>query len=96
MDLGLPIIPLILHMRYLNEHNKGQLFGYFIASSYSCPFLLALLLLQFPTLSYVAVAMILVCDTYFPADPFGSPTLPLLFVVAFLCCTFFGDAWARP
>ena len=33
-DLGLPRIVIIVHTDYLNVHNKGQLFGYFIASSY--------------------------------------------------------------
>ena len=62
---------------------RGNFFGYFIASSYSCPFLLALLLVQVPMPSFVAAAMLLVCNAYFPADPFGSPTLPLIVVVAF-------------
>ena len=59
---------------------RGNFFGYFIASSYSCPFLLALLLVQVPMPSFVAAAMLLVCNAYFPADPFGSPTLPLIVV----------------
>ena len=62
---------------------RGNFFGSFIASSYSCPFFLALLLVQVPTPSSVGFAMLLVCDAYFLSDPFGSPTLPLLVVVAF-------------
>ena len=56
---------------------------YFIASGYSCPFFVALLLIQVPTLSFVAVAVLLVCDAYFLADLFRSPTLPLLVVITF-------------
>ena len=62
---------------------RGNFFGYFIASSYSGPFFVALLLVQVPTPSFVAVTMLLVCDAYFLADPIGSPTLPLLVVVPF-------------
>ena len=62
---------------------RGNFFGYFIASSYFCPFFVALLLVQVPTPSFVAVAMLLVCDPNFLADPFRSPTLPLLVVIAF-------------
>ena len=83
VGLGLPIILLIFHTHYLNVHNKGKKIGYFIASSYSCPFFVALLLVQFPTPSFVEVAMLLVCDDYFPADPLWSPTLPLLVIIVF-------------
>ena len=62
---------------------RGNFFGYFIASSYSCTLFVALLFVQVLTPSFFAVAMIVVCDAYFLADPFGSPTLPLLVVVAF-------------
>ena len=62
---------------------RGNFFGYFIASSYSCPFFLAMLLIQVPTPSFVAVNMLLVGDTYLLTDPFWSPTLTLLVVVAF-------------
>ena len=61
---------------------RGNFFGYFIVSSYSSPFFVALLLVQVRTLSFVAVSMLLVCDAYFLADPFGSPTVTLLVVVA--------------
>ena len=60
---------------------KGNFFGYFIASSYSCPFFVALLLVQVFTPSLIEVAMLLVWYTYFLADPLGPPTLPLLVVV---------------
>ena len=46
-------------------------------------FFVAMLLVQVPTPSIVSVAMLLVCDAYFLADPFRSPTLPLLAVIAF-------------
>ena len=39
--------------------------------------------------------MLLVGDADIFTDPLGSPTLPLLVVVEFLCGKFFGDAWAR-
>ena len=96
VDLYLSRILLILRMHYLNVHKRGNFFGYFIASSYYCPFFLALLLIQFPTLSFVAVAMLLVCNAYLLVDPFGSPTLPLLVVVEFCMRYIFGDVWARP
>ena len=69
---------------------RSKCFGFFIASSYSCPFFLALILVQVPTPSFVAVAILLVCDAYFLADPFGYPTLPLLDVVAFCMRYIFG------
>ena len=83
VELGLPIILLIVYTHYLNVHNKGQLFGYFIASSYSCPFFVAPLLVQVPIPSFISVAMLLVWYTYFLADPLGTPTLPLLVVISF-------------
>ena len=75
---------------------RGNFFGFFIASSYSSPNFVALLLVQVPTLSFLAVAVLFVWYTYFLADPLGPPTLPLLVVLAFSCSTFFGDAWDRP
>ena len=83
VDLDLPRIVLTFHMRYLIVHNKGQLFGYFIASSYSCPFLLAIFLVQVPTPSFVAVCVFLVGDADLFTGPFRYPTLPLPVVVAF-------------
>ena len=62
---------------------RGNFFGCFIASSYYCPFFVALLLVQVPTPSFVAVAMLLAFDAYFLADPFGYPNLPLLAVILF-------------
>ena len=62
---------------------RGKCFGYFIASSYSCPFFLSLVLVQAPMLLSVAVAMLLACDAYFLAGPSGLRTLSLLVVVAF-------------
>ena len=62
---------------------RGNFFGYFIASSYSCPLFLALLLVQFPTPSFVAFSMLLVGDANFLADPIRSPTLPFIFVIVF-------------
>ena len=63
---------------------RGNFFGYFIASSYSCLFFVALLLVRVLTPSFVSVSMILVCCSYFLADPLGSPTLPLLVVIEFV------------
>ena len=62
---------------------RGKCFGYFIVSSYFIPFIVALLLVQVPTPSLLAVAMILVRYPYFLADPLRPPTLPLLVVIAF-------------
>ena len=62
---------------------RGNFFGYFIASSYLCPFFVAMLLIQVPTPSIVAVVVLLVVNTDIFTDPFRSPTLPLLVVVAF-------------
>ena len=62
---------------------RGNCFGYFIASSYSCPFFLDLLLVQVPTLSFVAVVVLLLGDADILKNPFWSPTLPLLVLVAF-------------
>ena len=62
---------------------RGNFFGYFIASGYFCPFILAMLLVQVPTPSTITVVMLLVGDTDLFKDPFRSPTLPLLVVVAF-------------
>ena len=42
-----------------------------------------MLLVQVPTPSFIAVVMFLVGNTDIFADPFWSPTLPLLVVVAF-------------
>ena len=75
---------------------RGNFFSYFLASSYYCPFFLALLFIQVPTLSFVAVAIILVCDTNLLTDPFWSPNLPILVVVAFCMRYIYFDAWARP
>ena len=71
---------------------RGNFFGYFIASSYLCPFFLAMLLIQVPTPSIVAVVVLLVGNTNIFTDPFRSPTLPLLVVVAFFMCYTF---WQR-
>ena len=62
---------------------RGNFFGYFIASSYSCPFFIALLLVQVPTLSFVAFTMLLVGDTNLLAYPLRSPTLPFIVVIVF-------------
>ena len=62
---------------------RGNFFGYFIASSYLCPFFVAIHLVQVPTPSIIAVGMLLVGDADIFTDPFRSPTLPLLVVVAF-------------
>ena len=62
---------------------RGNFFGYFIASSYFSPFVVALLLVQVPKPSLVEVAMLLVRYPYFLAYPLGTPTLPLLVVIAF-------------
>ena len=62
---------------------RGKFFGYFIASSYSCPFFLGMLLVQVPTPSLTAVTMLLLGDADIFTYPFRSPTLPLLVVVAF-------------
>ena len=64
---------------------RGNFFGSFIASGYFFPFFLATLLVQVPTPSFISVVMFLVGDADIFTDPFGSPTLPLLVVVAFLC-----------
>ena len=75
---------------------RGNLFSYFIASSYSCLFFLALLLVQFPTPLFVAFTMLLVGSANLLTDPLRSPTLPLLVVIAFCMRYVFGDAQARP
>ena len=62
---------------------RGNFFGDLIASSYCCPFLLALLLVQVPTPSFIAFFMLLVGDVDLFTKPFRSPTLPLLVLVAF-------------
>ena len=62
---------------------KGKNFGYFIASSYFSPFVVALLLVQVPTRSLLAFTMLLVRYPYFLADPLGPPTRPLFVVIAF-------------
>ena len=62
---------------------RGKFFGYFIASSYSCPFFLGMLLVQVPTPSLTAVTMLLVGDADIFTYPFRSPNLPLFVVVAF-------------
>ena len=62
---------------------RGNFFGYFIASSYSCPFFLAMLIVQVPTPSFIVVTMFLVGVADLFTDPFRYPTLPLLVVVAF-------------
>ena len=62
---------------------SGNFFGYFIAYSYSCPFIIAILIVQVPTPSFVTFAMILVGDVNLLADPLRSPTLPFLVVIAF-------------
>ena len=62
---------------------RGKCFGYFIVSSYFIPFIVALLLVQVPTPSLLAVAMILVWYPYSLADPLRPPTLPLLVIIEF-------------
>ena len=62
---------------------RGTLFGYFTASSYLCPFFLAILLVQVPMPSIIAPAMFFVGNADIFTDPFRSPTLPLFVVVAF-------------
>ena len=62
---------------------RGNFFGYSIASSYSCSFFLAMLLVQVPTPSFIVVSMFLIGDANIFIDPFWSPTLPLLVLVAF-------------
>ena len=62
---------------------RGNFFGYFTASSYLYPFFLAMLLVEVPTPSIIAVVMLFVGDTDIFTDPFWSPTLPLFVVVAF-------------
>ena len=62
---------------------RGNVFGYFIASSYSSPFFVALLLAQAPTPSFLEVAMLFVWYTYFIEYPLGPPTIQLLVVIAF-------------
>ena len=62
---------------------RGNFFGYFIASSYSCPFFVALLLVQVPIPLFIAVVILLVWYTYFLADPLRPPTFPLLVVIPF-------------
>ena len=68
---------------------RGKCFGYFIASIYFSPFVVALLLVQVPTPSFLVVTMLLVSYPYFLADPLKLPTIPLLVVIAFSCGTFF-------
>ena len=75
---------------------RGNFFGYFIASSYFSPFVVALLLVQVPTPSFIAVTMLLVGYNNFFADPLGPPTLLFLVVIAFFMRYIFGNAWARP
>ena len=83
MDRDLTRILLIVHTHYLNVHNKGQLLGYFIASSNFSPFVVALLLFQVPRPSCLAIAMLLVWYTYLLADPLMPPTFPLIVVITF-------------
>ena len=61
----------------------GYFYGYFIASSYLCQFFVAMLLVQVLTPSIIAFVILLVGDADLFTDPFRSPTLPLLVVVAF-------------
>ena len=62
---------------------RGKFVGYFIASSYHCPSLLAMVVVQVLTPSIIAVVMLLVGDADLFTDPLCSPTLPLLVLVVF-------------
>ena len=62
---------------------RGNCFVYFTSYSYLCPFFLTMLLVQVPTPSIIAVAMLFVGDVNLSTDPFRYPTLPLFVVVSF-------------
>ena len=63
---------------------RGNFFGYFIASSYSSPFVGAPLIVEVPTPSFFTLFVILVCYANFLAYPFWPSDLPLLVVIAFI------------